>query len=108
MIAINKEFAMSQRFGSRQRFAFDLCGPYAYEELDDTSVLCYLELGRTRVAVSLPAQLVEQCRRATQNGLVLRLPGDRVAPVETGWQLTDEERQTANGWSAEMADFDQF
>jgi hypothetical protein len=108
MIAFNKEFAMSQRFGSRQRFARDLCGPYACDEIEDTSVPCYLELGRTRVAVSLPAQLVDQCRCGAPGSLVLRLPGDRIAPVETARLLTEEERQTANGWSTEMADFDRF
>ncbi|HET6881999.1 MAG TPA: hypothetical protein VFI31_17665 [Pirellulales bacterium] len=98
---------MSQRFGSRQRFALDLCGPYACDEIQETSVPCYLELGRTRVAVNLPAELVERCR-AVKPSFVLRLPGDRTVPVETARLLTEEERQTANGWSAEMADFDRF
>ena len=108
MIAFRKEFSMSQRFGSRQRFALDLCGPYACDELQDTSVPCYLQLGRMLVPLDLPEQLVEQCRRGKQNSLVLRLPGDRIALVETGRPLTDEERQTASGWSTEMADFDRF
>ncbi|MGH7134285.1 MAG: hypothetical protein ACREHD_01010, partial [Pirellulales bacterium] len=88
---------MSQRFGSRQRFALDLCGPYACDEIQETSVPCYLELGRTRVEVNLPAELVERCR-AGKPKLALRLPGDRTVPVESARLLTVEERQAAGGY----------
>ena len=108
MIALRKEFAMSQRFGSRQRFATDLCGPYACDEVHDTHVTCYLEIGRTRLAVDVPSDLVEQCRSGVHGGITLCLPGLHVTRVEPAPMLSDKEQKAARGWSAEMADFDRF
>jgi len=108
MVAMKKEFAMSQRFGSRQRFATNLCGPYACDEIDETRVTCYLEIAHSRLAVDIPASLVEQCRAGAQGDIFLRLPGQRVAHVEPAPLLSDAEQKAAKGWSAEMSDFDRF
>lgn len=106
MIALRKEFAMSQRFGSRQRFATDLCGPYACDEINDSRVTCYLEIAQTRLAVDVPFDLVEQCRNGMHT-INLRMPGQHVA-VEPARLLSDREQKTARGWTAEMTDFDRF
>ena len=108
MIAIRKEFAMSQRFGSRQRFILDLCGPYLGEETEDAPVRCYLNIAHTEIAIDLPAHVLRQYRWGGPGSILLRLPGERVAPVETPIILTESDQQTANGWSAERADFDRF
>ena len=108
MVAMRKEFAMSQRFGSRQRFATDLCGPYACDEIEETRVTCYLEIAHHRLAIDIPTDLVEHCRAGANGDVFLRLPGHRVARVEPAALMSDAEQKVAKGWSAEMSDFDRF
>lgn len=98
---------MSQRFGNRNRFATNLIGPYACDEVDDAQVTCYLEIADTRLVVDIPADVLKDYRLS--NGHVtLRIPGERVIPIKTAKALTDREQRLASGWSSEMADFDRF
>lgn len=108
MIAMSKEVTMSHSFGKRQRFGAELCGPYACDEIDDTRLACYLEIGDRRVAIDVPADLVRPCRVGVQGGIFLRLPDQRAARVEPTRLLSDAEQKVAKAWSAEMADFDRF
>lgn len=108
MIAFTKEFGMSQRFGNRRRFAADLCGPYACDEVEETRVSCYLEIGQTNVAIEIPAHVFQKYLAGAYTGVVLHLPRRRPVQVDTTPRLSPAERKAASGWSAEMEDFDRF
>jgi hypothetical protein len=108
MIAFMKESRMSQRIGNRRRFALDLCGPYACDEMEDTRVPCYLEIAGANVAVEIPSRLIEQHRLRGAGGIVLHLPGERLPLITSPAKLSETEQKAANGWLAEMEDFDRF
>ncbi len=108
MVAFVKELGMSQRFGNRRRFATELCGPYACDEIEDARISCVLEIGQTKVAIEIPAHIVQKYLAGAYRGVVLHLPRGRSAPVETPPRLSPAERKAASGWAAEMEDFDRF
>ncbi len=108
MIALMNRFSMNQEIRNRRRLPLDLCGPYVGDDLDSRVVRCYLQIARTSVAVDIPADLLHKHRLGGRGGVVLHLPGERMARVETAPLLTDSEQKLANGWSSEMEDFDRF
>lgn len=107
MVALRKEFSMSQRFGNRHCFATDLLGPYVGSEIEDAHVTCYLEIGNDKISVDIPSEVLDT-HRASDGRVVLRIPGQRSATVETSSTLSEREQRVASGWSAEMEDFDRF
>lgn len=114
MIALTKEARMNQpsrksQFRNRIGLSLDLCGPYAADEMDLRQVGCTLQIDQTEVAIDLPAEVLRRLQRQGENGnVVLRFPGERSIAVDVLPIMTEKQRKTAAGWSAEMGDFDRF
>jgi hypothetical protein len=114
MFALTKEARMTQPsrkspFRNRIGLSLDLCGPYAADEVDFRKVSCILQIDQTELAVEVPAEVLRQLQRQGENSeVVLRFPGDRSIAVDALPVLTEKQRKSAAGWSAEMGDFDRF
>jgi len=114
MFALTKESRMDQssrnpQHRNRVRLPLDLCGPYVFDEMDAHHVRCYLEINHTTLAIDIPAEVLRQHRLLGDSSeVVLRVTSEQRVPVEVRPILTDSQRKTAAGWSAEMGDFDRF
>jgi hypothetical protein len=109
MIARIKELSMDQQFRNRRRFPIDLCGPYPGDEPDCSATRCDLQIGLSHVAVDIPAAVLRNLRlNDSHSEIMLRIPGEQRLPVNVTPLLTDEQQKAADGWSAEMNDFDRF
>lgn len=114
MFAMTKESRMNQparnpQFRNRIRLPLDLCGPYAFDENDGCQVRCALQIDQTEVAVEIPAGVLRKLRLLGEaSEVVLRIPGEPAVAVDVLPILTESQRKSAAGWSAEMGDFDRF
>jgi hypothetical protein len=114
MFALTKEARMNQpsrkpQFRNRIGLPVDLCGPYASDEVDLRQMACTLQIDQTEVGIELPAEVLRRLQRqGEESEVVLRFPGNRSIAVDVMPILTEKQRKTAAGWSAEMGDFDRF
>lgn len=108
MIALMKELNMNQEHPRRRRFPINVRGSYAGEGTESGSARCFLQIGRTQIAVDVPAHVLRRYRRGGQEGIVLHLPNERVVPIEARSVLSESERRMAREWYNEMQDFDRF
>jgi len=114
MFALTKEPRMDQssrnpQHRNRVRLSLNLCGPYAFDEIDARNERCYLEINHTELAIDIPAEVLRQHRLLGDSSeVVLRVASEQRVPVEVRPILSDKQRKSAAGWSAEMGDFDRF
>jgi hypothetical protein len=114
MFALTKESRMDQssrkpQHRNRVCLPLDLCGPYVFDEIDTRHVRCFLQMNHTELAIDIPAEVLRQHRLLGDSSeVVLRICGEQTVALEVQPILTDSQRKTAAGWSAEMGDFDRF
>jgi hypothetical protein len=77
--------------------------------MDLRRVCCTLQIDHTELAIEVPAEVLRRLQRQGENSeVVLRFPGYRSIAVDALPVLTEKQRKSAAGWSAEMGDFDRF
>ena len=108
MVTLTKDFTMTRSSRNRDHHGPDLRGSYLGDDLPGGRVRCELQIARTRVSVEIPAEVLERQRLPGMNEIVLRVPGERLLPVEPAPLLSEAQQRIADRWILEMQDFDRF
>jgi hypothetical protein len=107
MIAMMKELSMNQEHSRRRRFPIGARRPLNYAA-DSSTARCYLQIGSAQVPVDVPVRALRKHERDGDETILLRVPGERIVPVESAPLLSERQQRLAREWWTEMEDFDRF
>jgi hypothetical protein len=108
MIALAEEFAVNRSNLNGGCARLDSRGMLRNGHLNVEIVPCFLEIGRTRMPIDVPAHVLAEHRRGGDSDVVLTVATEEPRTICMTRTLTRQQQHETNCWLAEMQDFDRF
>ena len=108
MIALAEEFAGNRSNINGGCARLDARGIMRNRYVQEEVIPCYLEIGRTRMPIDVPAHVLAEHRRSGETDVVLTVATEEPRTIRKTTTLTRQQQHEANCWLAEMQDFDRF